>query len=500
MSSEIRTVRPVLRGAVSAVVLAVAVLAGLAAPGLAAPAHAASPQAAQAVSAQAVSAQAAQAAPAQAAQAAPGQAAPARAATAPAALPADTVGQIAKGLLGSRLYVTSDSGANLSAADQQQIRSALDGDHDADIRAVVVRNDVSGPQVGQMLKAVANRVGKGQTYVAITADGTRMGGISKKLDTNEINQLVTRTDGSPLKQRLIQFGNLAEKKVDDKARSGAVVGYVVIGVLVVIAAAVTSAVLVARKRRRERHARQMADLKQGVQEDVTLLGEDIARLDLNVMDPGLDPETRADYERAMNSYDKAKTATERAQKPQDMQAVTTALEDGRYYMTATRARLAGEPVPERRPPCFFNPQHGPSVQDVTWAPPGGVARSVPACAADARAVLEGHDPDVRMVPYGGARRPYWDAGPAYAPYAGGYYYGYGGFDLLSGLLLGTALGSMMGGGFGWGGGYYGDGGDGFGGGDGGFGGDGGDVGGGWDFGSGDFGGGGDWGGNDFGGF
>ncbi|MGI5323377.1 hypothetical protein [Actinomadura nitritigenes] len=488
MSSEIRTVRPVLRAAVSAVVLAVAVLAGLAAPGLAAPAHAAP-------------AQAAQTAPAQAPQAASTQAASTQAPQ--AALPADTVGQIAKGLLGSRLYVTGDSGANLSAADQQQIRSALDGDHDADIRAVVVRDDVSGPQVGQMLKAVANRVGKGQTYVAITADGTRMGGISKKLDTNEINQLVTRTDGSPLKQRLIQFGNLAEKKVDDKAQSGAVVGYVVIGVLIVIAAAVTSVVLVARKRRRERHARQMADLKQGVQEDVTLLGEDIARLDLNVMDPGLDPETRADYERAMNSYDKAKSATERAQKPQDMQAVTTALEDGRYYMTATRARQAGEPVPERRPPCFFNPQHGPSVQDVTWAPPGGVARSVPACAADARAVLEGHDPDVRMVPYGGARRPYWDAGPAYAPYAGGYYYGYGGFDLLSGLLLGTALGSLMGGGFGWGGGYYGDGfgGDGFGGGDGGFGGDGGDVGGGWDFGSGDFGGGGDWGGgNDFGGF
>ncbi|QKG25023.1 hypothetical protein ACTIVE_6674 [Actinomadura verrucosospora] len=458
-----------LRAALSATILAVAALAGLAAPALTAPAHAAT--------AQATSTQAAR-------------------------LPADNVGQIAHGLLGSRLYVTTDSGANLSSADQQQIKSALDGDQDADIRAVVVRNDVSGPQVGQMLKAVANRVGKGQTYVAITADGTRMGGISKKLDTGEINQLVTRTDGSPLKQRLIQFGNLAEKKVDDKAQSGAVVGYVVIGVLIVIAAAVVSVVLVARRRRRERHARQMADLKRGVQEDVTLLGEDIARLDLNVMDPDLDPDTRGDYERAMNSYDKAKAATERAEKPQDMQAVTTALEDGRYYMTATRARLAGEPVPERRPPCFFNPQHGPSVQDVTWAPPGGVARSVPACAADARAVLAGHDPDVRMVPYGDARRPYWDAGPAYAPYAGGYYYGYGGFDMLSGLLLGTALGSMMGGGFGWGGGYYGDGfgGDGFGGGDGGFGGDGGDVGGGWDFGSGDFGGGGDWGGNDFGGF
>ncbi|MFC4054006.1 hypothetical protein ACFOY4_30300 [Actinomadura syzygii] len=402
---------------------------------------------------------------------------------------ADNVGQIAKGLIDSRLYVTSEAGNVLSPADQNQIKTSLAGDSDADIRAVVVGNNVTRAEVGPMLQAVANRVGKGQTYIAITADGSRMGGISKKLDSKEINQLVTRTNGAPLKERLIQFGGLAEKKVDDSSRSGMIGGFVTLGVLVLVVAGALGAFLVVRKRRREREAQQMADLKAGVQEDVTLLGEDIARLDLNVMDAGLDPEIRADYEHAMDSYDKAKRETDRAARPEDMQDVTSALEDGRYYMTATRARLAGDPVPERRAPCFFNPQHGPSVQDVTWAPPGGVPRSVPACAADADAVLHGFDPDIRMVPSGGIRRPYWDAGPAYAPYAGGYYYGYGGFDLLGGLLIGTALGSMMGGG--WGGGY----GDGFGGdGMGGFGGDGGDIGGGWDFGSGDFGGGGDFGG------
>src|SRR5258708_91176 len=180
-----------------------------------------------------------------------------------------------------------------------------------------------------------------------------------------------------------------------------------------------------------------------------------------------------------------------------MQRVTTALEDGRYYMIATRARLAGQPVPERRAPCFFNPQHGPSVTDVGWAPPGGVSRPVPACAADAARVLRGEDPHTRMMNVNGYQRPYWDAGPAYGPYAGGYYSGFGGTNMLSGILVGTAIGSMLGGG--WGGGY-GNGGD-FGGGDsgGGFGGDSGDAGGGWDFGGGDFGGGGDWGGGGGGG-
>ncbi|TDD61644.1 hypothetical protein E1293_44795, partial [Actinomadura darangshiensis] len=435
MSTEKRAIRAARRGAVSAVIAAVAVPAfALAAPATAAtaptntaPSNTSPSNTSQITTAHAVPAAALPRAPAD-----------------------DTVGQIAKGLIDARLYVTSGAGNALSQADQNEIKTSLGGDSDADVRAVVVRNDVTSSEVRQLLPAVAQRVGKGQTYVAITADGSRMGGISKKLDSAEINQLVTRTEGGSVKDRLVKFGDLAEKKVDDQSKSSATAGYVVLGVIVLAAAAILGVMLTVRKRRREREAEQMADLKQGVQEDVTLLGEDIARLDLNVMDRGLDPDTRADYERAMNSYDKAKAATERAARPQDMQEVTTALEDGRYYMTATRARQDGEPVPERRAPCFFNPQHGPSVQDVTWAPPGGVARSVPACAADAEAVLHGTDPDVRMVPYGGGRQPYWNAGPAYAPYAGGYYYGYGGMDLLGGMMIGTMLGSMMGGGLGMG--------------------------------------------------
>jgi hypothetical protein len=151
-------------------------------------------------------------------------------------------------------------------------------------------------------------------------------------------------------------------------------------------------------------------------------------------------------------------------------------------MTAAKARLAGREPPERRPPCFFDPRHGPSSRDVEWAPVGGTPRPVPACEADAQRVERGEDPHARELTVAGQRVPYWEAGPAYAPFYGGFYGGFGGF--LPGLLLG----SMISGGWDdpspgdWGG---------FGGGDLG----GGDFGGG-DFGGGDFGGGG-FGGGDF---
>jgi hypothetical protein len=152
-------------------------------------------------------------------------------------------------------------------------------------------------------------------------------------------------------------------------------------------------------------------------------------------------------------------------------------------MASAKARLAGEEPPERRPPCFFDPRHGPSVRDVEWAPPGGELRPVPACAADALRVEEGEEPESREVLAGGRRTPYWNAGPAYGPWAGGFY------GATAGALLPMLfVGSMLGSGFGWGdeGGGGDDDFDGFGGGD--FGGGGGDFGGG-DFGGGDFGGG-----------
>jgi hypothetical protein len=197
--------------------------------------------------------------------------------------------------------------------------------------------------------------------------------------------------------------------------------------------------------------------------------------------PGADPAAREDYGHAVEAYDRANTDWERARRPEDLEPVAAALEEGRYAMTAAKARMAGQTPPERRPPCFFDPRHGPSSRDVEWAPDGGAPRLVPACEADAQRVERGEDPEAREVLVGGRRMPYWEAGPMYAPFAGGYFGGFGG-GLFPGLLAGTLLGGAVWPGMAWGDGFD-------------DGGSGGDFGGG-DFGGGDFGGG-DFGGGDF---
>jgi type II secretory pathway pseudopilin PulG len=285
--------------------------------------------------------------------------------------------------------------------------------------------------------------------------------------------------------------------------------------IVLVVLGVVLAVIVTRSQRRERERTQQAltSVRSAAEEDVVRFGEDVTLLGDETAGRQLDEATRQDYRRALDAYDSAKAALDRVQQPDDVRGITGILEDGRYAIACVQARLAGKPVPARLPPCFFNPQHGPSSENVDWAPPGGVPRSVPACPADAERVRQGAEPDVRKVPVGAGRRPYWQGGPGYGPYAQGYFSPFA----MTGLLPGLFLGSLLAGGFDGGGSYSdgyqdgqdasgddgsydgGDGGDsGDGGGydDGGSGDGGGDYGGGGDFGGGDFGGG-DFGGGDF---
>jgi uncharacterized membrane protein YgcG len=237
-----------------------------------------------------------------------------------------------------------------------------------------------------------------------------------------------------------------------------------------------------KRKRRRLEAEQMAVVKREVQTDLLALADDIRALDLDVEMPGASPEGKEQYALAVAAYDRADDALDRARTPEDLAPVSEALEEGRYTMASAKALLAGKPAPERTPPCFFDPRHGPSSREVEWAPMNGAPRPVPACEADAQRVERGDDPSYREI----EGRPYWEASPAYAPYAGGFFGGMGG-GLFPGLLVGTMLGGAMFpsisygdsdvGGGGFGGGDFGGGA--FGGGD--FGG-----GGGGDFGGGDF--------------
>ncbi len=213
--------------------------------------------------------------------------------------------------------------------------------------------------------------------------------------------------------------------------------------LAVVAGVIFAVAAVSRARRRreveQREAADLAAVRKVADEDVTRFGEELQRLDTDMLVSPLDEPTRQDYQRALDSYESAKETLRLAGEPDDIKHVTEALEDGRYSAACVLARKNGDPLPVRRPPCFFNPAHGPSTTDIEWAPPAGIPRQVPVCGADADRVAQGAEPDIRTVGQGFRRVPYWQAGPAYSPWASGYFGSYAMSGLLPSFMLMTML-------------------------------------------------------------
>lgn len=137
-----------------------------------------------------------------------------------------------------------------------------------------------------------------------------------------------------------------------------------------------------------------------VDEDVTVLGEELADLHVDTLADDLDPLARDHYRRALEHYEQAKAALAASSTLEEVAALEQVVADARYHRAAVLAVRDGEPLPERREPCFFDPRHGPSRRDVAWAPPGGTERTIAVCAADARRLASGDDPLVRLVRVG----------------------------------------------------------------------------------------------------
>ncbi|MEO7589519.1 MAG: hypothetical protein ABIS84_15980 [Arachnia sp.] len=189
--------------------------------------------------------------------------------------------------------------------------------------------------------------------------------------------------------------------------------------------------------------------RQAIDSDITHFGIELRELDFDVVGYELTDDARGDYTRALDAYENAKLSLQCARADSEATHITRILEEGRYSMACVRARALGKALPARRPPCFFDPAHGPSVEDVSWAPAGGAARQVPACAVDAARIGLGADPRIRMVNAGEAAVPYWED-RNHAAWARGYYGPWmhdpnmrrmaqgammiGGFSLLMGML------------------------------------------------------------------
>jgi len=397
------------------------------------------------------------------------------------------------------VYVDPDAENAISASEERELEQRIETSDAAPLYVAIVpdsaRQEAGGSaiEVARQLAMALNRRG---VYAVIAGDQFRAGNVQGGLDQGVAGALADRAielkrdEGADAV--LLEFVDLVaearanggEAPGDDNDPGGGGAG--ALGLLALAGGGALLFSLRGRRRRRRAEEAQAAELRDNARDDLVALGDDVRALDLDVEMPDADPHAKEHYGRALTHYEKAERALDHAKRPEDFAPIGEALEQGRYEMAAAKARLEGREPPEHRPPCFFDPRHGPSTRDVDWAPDGYQPRPVPVCEADAVRIESGELPMTRQIQTAGGMVPMYDAPGYYGPYAGGFFGGFTGF--LPGILFGSLLGSSLGGFGGFGGAAYGDGG-GFGGGDLG--------GGGLDFG--DFGGGGGFGGGDFGG-
>lgn len=110
-------------------------------------------------------------------------------------------------------------------------------------------------------------------------------------------------------------------------------------------------------------------------EDVTRLGEEIQRDDL----PAADPEVAAHLQAGLDAYADASRRVDALTTDDQLRELGAVVEYARWRLACARALVAGQPAPARRVACFRDPDHGVSVADVRWTPPGGAERPVPVC-------------------------------------------------------------------------------------------------------------------------
>ncbi|WP_055487805.1 hypothetical protein [Streptomyces sp. WMMB 322] len=406
---------------------------------------------------------------------------------------ADSVGEVAAELREGPVYVDPRASDRLSGAEARDLTRKIK-DADKPVFVAVLPKAREFPP-SNLLRDLRAQVGDRGVYGVTLGDDFAAGADRSVMSRPAVDDLRRSAEGpgGDTEAKLERFVDGATKQADGSAPAswdsttsrGTGGGFALVALLALLVLGTGGALLVrnrARKQQAERERAQLEQLRPVVDEDITAFGEELDRVGFDPQAPDSDDAMRRDYTHAIDKYDEAKRKMEAAGGPGEVRGVTEAVEDGRFALATVEARRNGEPLPERRMPCFFDPRHGPSVEDVRWAPPGGTERTVPVCAADAARLRDGTEPMARNVDTPQGRRPYWEAGPAYGPWAGGYFGG----GILPGLLVGTLLGNALGpwsygDGFGEGGFEGGGDGDGFG--------DGGGFDGGG-FGGGDFGGGG----------
>lgn len=297
---------------------------------------------------------------------------------APRAHAATDVSTVAAALRESPVYVDPAASAQLSAPEADALADKIKK-ADKPVFVAVLPADFPTQNLFQNLRTATGITG---LYEVRLGDRFDARADSAVMSRSAVQNLVTSVQGvKDANTQLNDFTDRALTNIHGSAPAswggGTGDGGVSTGALVAVGAVAlvggAGAYTVVRRNRRRKEEEQRAALDRlrvVVDEDITAFGEELDRLDFHPAEAGADDAMRADYERALDAYEQAKSFMGAAQRPEDVRAVTQSLEEGRFSLAVLAARREGRPVPERRAPCFFDPRHGPSVADAAWTPAG----------------------------------------------------------------------------------------------------------------------------------
>jgi hypothetical protein len=369
------------------------------------------------------------------------------------------VDRTAGNLRGDPVYVDPSARPTISLAESQRVRDRI-GRYGTPVFVAVLPGQAlaeAGGSAARLAALVAGSVGQPGTYLVVA--GGEPGAGSDILGPGQADALARAAfrGQSPMAAALLDFVARVQAEAgattttsappqpapaDAEASAGDTVLRVVLVVAGLLALAVLLNLLLQNRsaRRTVRLGNELSETRAASEDDLRALADDLRHLNVDLQTAEREtPEAVHQYSRAYEYLERASEALEKAKGPADLAPVSSALESGRFAMSAAGALFEGRDPPRRRPPCFFDTRHGPSVDDVGWEPDrGGPPRPVPACRDCVQKIANGTRPQPRKVRTGLRRVPFYEAPPYFESWFGGYFGG-AAADLVAGFPLGKAL-------------------------------------------------------------
>jgi hypothetical protein len=309
--------------------------------------------------------------------------------------------------VGNPVYVSPDSGA-LADADADALRDRITGWRDDVFVAVLPASAVrqgAGADVDEasaLLDELYDGLGRldGIYVVNFSGAGTYAAGYGDAAGARDVGRIVAGQVGE---HTLGQVDQILDGTLDELGApedGGVSTVWVLVALLAGVALAASVILGWRRWRRRPVHRPSgetwagpadyrpsfstYGDQEDTVEDRAALAREDVTRLgeELDAADPPLtDPAVAAHVQAALDAYADASRRVDTLTTDEQLRQLGQVTDYARWQLGCAQALLSGAQPPARRLPCFVDPQHGLSVADVSWAPPGGTLRPVPVCRA-----------------------------------------------------------------------------------------------------------------------